>query len=151
MLWWLGSVPDLGHLGLQIKEPKLCCVSFVACSAQQDSGLQALTGTRDAPSLKEEIPLTGTCQDPENHCALGMAPCGWSSASGRTEPAQGHWDSSEHPRHSLLSERLMCRAWDENTVQRWKAKVTSVLCVCDTTGTQWTCPEKVKLGRVIQN
>lgn len=149
MLWWSGSVPELGHLDLQKKEPQLCCVSSVACSAQQDTGLQALAGTRDAPSPKEEIPLAGTCQDPENHCPLGMTPCGCSSASGRTEPAQRLWDSSEHPLHPLLCERLMCRALDENTVQRWKAKVTSVLWVCDTTGTQWTCPEKVKLGRVI--
>lgn len=131
------------------RSPNCCCVSFVACWTQQDSGLQALAGTGDVPSLKEEIPLARIYQDPENHCALGMAPCSWSTASGRTEPAQRHRDSPEHPLHPLLSDRLMCRALDENIAQRWKAKATSVLWVCDTTATQWTSPKKVKLGGTI--
>lgn len=141
----------LGSLGFADKgAPAVAlCVSCVAHWAQQDSGLWAVAGTRDVPSLKEEIPLAGICQDPENHHALGMAPCGWSTVSGRMEPAQRHWDSSEHPLHPSLSERLICRALVKSTAQRWQAKITSVVWVCDTTGTQWRCPEKVKLWGAI--
>lgn len=149
MLWWSGSVPDLGHLDLQTKEPQLL-LCFLCGSLNTAGQWSAGTcGTGDAPSLKDEIPLAGTCQDPENHHALWMAPCGWSTVCARMEPALRHWDSSEHPLPPLLSERLICRALDKNTAQRWKAKVTSVVWVCDATGTQWTCPKKLKLGGAI--
>lgn len=149
MLWLLGSVPDLGHLHLQTKEPKLllCFLwGLLNTAGQWSAGTCWHWG---CPFPEGGDPVGRDMPGPRKPPCLGDGSLWLEHGLWEMEPAHRHWESAEHPLHPWLSERLMCRALDEIIVQRWKAKATSVLWVWDTTATQWTCPKKVKLGGVI--
>lgn len=127
------------------RSPSSRRVSSVAYWTQWDGGLQGLGGTGDVPPLKEERSwLAGVCQDPETHCGFGMAApwlghgC-WDIGTWSTERLRLGWASSA-PLAVVVGSFI--EPLDENVGQRWKAKVSSMLWVCDTTATQWTCPKK---------
>lgn len=126
-----------------------CCVSFVACSTQQDSVCRHLLAPGMPLPRRRSSHWQGYGRTQET-----TVPWGWLPVAGALPLGEQslHRDTETH-----LS--ILCTPCSGSCVGPWmktqlkseKAKVTSVLWVCDTTGTQWTCPKKVKLGGMIQS
>lgn len=126
------------------RSPSSRRVSSVAYWTQWDGGLQRLGGTGGVPPLKEEVLVGRGMPGPGNPLWLwdGTPWLGhgcWEIGAWSTERLRLGWASSAP---LAVVGGSFIEPLDENVDQRWKAKVSSMLWVCDTTATQWTCPKK---------